>query len=92
MSEPYVCTLPSGIIKVIVNTESRWLPYSAYTSMDIKGRVNLTVDIFERSRLLERYVCEVYSKSVVMYSYFHQQEKDQITVLFVPFSMLLERG
>lgn len=76
----------SGIISLTFNTDEKWVPY-ARTSMTTyefypndKDVVMFTVEIPEKFKEVDNGWMAVFDK----------QEKDQITYIWIPFSMLMD--
>lgn len=93
----YITTHSSGVIEVIFNTESRWNPYSVFMGVDTMNpyhpdaKFTCYVDVFREDNhtILEQHKIDIpvgYNGS--KYSYYYNQEKDQIYVVFIPRELL----
>ena len=83
--KPYIKYCKSGVIEAIINTKDRWVNY--YTTWDDYPIVEITN---EDGFVSDSFHLEVDFADGVSYTRVEQQEKDQIILYFIPYTLLEE--
>lgn len=78
-----------GIYMVIVNTKDNWIPYQFLDDYTIIFGIETTDEDFENYQKKLQYF-EPFLPNNVGYLRTSTQEKGQITILYIPYSLILE--